>query len=101
MVTGWLDRVFHLLPTVWSAIRRSDVDLPWDWLVALFVFPGFVAMLLLWAVVRLTFRRTGVGGVLQRMKARPPRSATWPSSGWPTWCRRSRWPPRCRRRACC
>jgi Zn-dependent protease with chaperone function len=70
-VTGWLDRVFHLLPTMWS-VRRPDVDLPWDWLVPLFVFPGLVAMVVLWAVVRLTFRRTGVGGVLRRMKARPP-----------------------------
>jgi Zn-dependent protease with chaperone function len=73
-VTGWLDRAFHLLPTMWSAVRRSDVDMPWDWLVGLFVFPGLVAMVLLWAAVRLTFRRTGVGGVLRRMKARPPRS---------------------------
>ena len=40
----------------------------------LFVFPGLVACVLLWAVVRLMFRRTGVGGVLRRMKARPPRS---------------------------
>jgi Zn-dependent protease with chaperone function len=72
-VTGWLDRTFHLLPTMWSAVRR-DVDLPWDLLAALFVLPGIVAMLLLWAVVRLTFRRTGVGGVLRRMEARPP----WP-----------------------
>jgi Zn-dependent protease with chaperone function len=73
-VTGWLDRAFHLLPTMWSAVRRSDVDMPWDWLAGLFVFPGLVAMVLLWAVVRLTFRRTGVGGVLRRMEARPPRS---------------------------
>jgi Zn-dependent protease with chaperone function len=73
-VTGWLDRAFHLLPTMWSAVRRSDVDMPWDWLAGLFVFPGLIAMMLLWAVVRLTFRRTGVGGVLRRMKARPPRS---------------------------
>lgn len=73
-VTGWLDRVFNLLPTMWSAVRRSDVDMPWDWLVGLFVIPGLVAVLLLWAVVRLTFRRTGVGGALRRMKARPPRS---------------------------
>ena len=73
-VTGWLDRVFHLLPTMWSAVRRSDVDMPWDWLVGLFVFPGLIAIVLLWAVVRLTFRRTGVGGVLRRMEARPPRS---------------------------
>jgi Zn-dependent protease with chaperone function len=73
-VTGWLERVFNLLPTMWSAVRRSDVDMPWAWLVGLFVFPGLVAMVLLWAVVRLTFRRTGVGGVLRRMKARPPRS---------------------------
>jgi Zn-dependent protease with chaperone function len=70
----WLDRAFHLLPTTWSAIRRSDVDLPWDFLAGLFVLPGLVAMVLLWAVVRLTFRRTGVGGVLRRMQARPPRS---------------------------
>jgi Zn-dependent protease with chaperone function len=73
-VIGWLDRAFNLLPTMWSAVRRSDVDMPWDWLVGLFVFPGLVAIVLLWAVVRLTFRRTGVGGVLRRMKARPPRS---------------------------
>ncbi len=73
-VTGWLDRAFHLLPTMWSAVRRPDVDMPWDWLVGLFVLPGLVAMVLLWAVVRMTFRRTGVGGVLRRMEARPPRS---------------------------
>src|SRR6185437_9777563 len=73
-VTGWLDRTFNLLPTMWQAVRRSDVDLPWDLLVALFVLPGLVAMLLLWAVVRVTFRGTGVGGVLRRMKVRPPRS---------------------------
>jgi len=74
-VTGWLDRAFHLLPTMWSAIRRSDLDLPWDWLVGLFVVPGLVATMLLWALVRLTFRRTGVGGVIRRMEARPPRSS--------------------------
>jgi Zn-dependent protease with chaperone function len=73
-VTRWLDRAFHLLPAIWSAVRRPDVDLPWDWLVGLFVFPGLLAMVLLWLLVRLTFRRTGVGGVLRRMKARPPRS---------------------------
>jgi Zn-dependent protease with chaperone function len=54
-----------------SAIGRGYAV---DWLVGLFVFPGLVAMLLLWSVVRLTFRRTGVGGVLRRMNARPPRS---------------------------
>jgi Zn-dependent protease with chaperone function len=71
-VTAWLDRVFHLLPTTWAAIRRSDVDLPWALLVGLFVLPGLVAMLLLWAVVRWIFRRAGVGGVLRRLKTRPP-----------------------------
>jgi len=71
-VTGWLDRVFHLLPITWSAIRRPDVSLPWDLLVGLFVLPGLVAMLLLWALVRLIFRRAGVGGVLRRLKTRPP-----------------------------
>ena len=73
-VTAWFDRAFHLLPTVWSAIRRPDVDIPWLYLIALFVLPGSVGMLLLWAFVRLTFRRTGVGGVLRRLGARPPRS---------------------------
>jgi Zn-dependent protease with chaperone function len=73
-LTGWLDRAFHLLPTMWSAVRRPDVDMPWDWLVGLFVLPGLLAIVPLWAVVRLTFRRTGVGGVLRRMDVRPPRS---------------------------
>ncbi len=71
-VTAWFDRAFHLLPTVWSAIRRPDVEMPWDWLAGLFVLPGMVAMLLLWIVVRLAFRRTGVGGVLHRLEVRPP-----------------------------
>jgi Zn-dependent protease with chaperone function len=73
-VTRWFDRAFHLLPTMWSAVRRPDVDMPWNWLAGLFVLPGLVATVLLWAVVRLTFRRTGVGGLLRRMDARPPRS---------------------------
>ena len=72
-LTTWPDRAFHLLPAVWSAFRRPDVDVPWNWLAALFVLPGTCAMLLLWAAVRLTFRRTGVGGVLRRMEGRPPR----------------------------
>jgi len=70
----WLDRAFHLLSNVWSAIRRSDVDIPWDLLAELFVLPGLLTMVLLCAVVRFTFRRTGVGGVLRRMETRPPRS---------------------------
>jgi Zn-dependent protease with chaperone function len=59
---------------MWSAVQRRDLDMPWDWLLALFVYPGLIAMLLLWTVVRVTFHRTGVGGVLRRMKVRPPRS---------------------------
>jgi Zn-dependent protease with chaperone function len=70
----WLDHAFHLLPNTWSAIRRSDVDMPWDLLAGLFVVPGLVAMALIWVLVRFTFRRTGVGGVIRRMKPRPPRS---------------------------
>jgi Zn-dependent protease with chaperone function len=73
-LTAWLDRTFHLLPTVWSAVRRPDVDMPWGWLAGLFVLPGICAMLLVWGFVRLTFRRTGVGGVLRRMEGRLPRS---------------------------
>ena len=72
-LADWLDRAFNLLPTTWAALRRSDVDLPWDWLLGLFVVPGLVATLLLWALVRVTFRRAGVGGVLRRMQTRLPR----------------------------
>jgi Zn-dependent protease with chaperone function len=72
-LSAWLDRAFNLLPTMWAAARRSDVDLPWDWLLGLFVVPGLVVTLLLWAIVRVTFRRTGVGGVLRRMHTRAPR----------------------------
>jgi len=75
-ITGWLDRAFHLLPTMWTAVRRPDVDLPWDWLVGLFVFPGLVAMVLLWTVVRLTFRRTGVGGCFGGWRHGRPDQAT-------------------------
>ena len=72
-VTDWLDSVFHLFPRLWAAIRRPDVDVPWGRLAALFVIPGAITMLLLWAVIRSTFRRTGVGGVLRRMEGRRPR----------------------------
>jgi Zn-dependent protease with chaperone function len=72
-LTLWLHRTFHLLPTLWAAIRRPGVEMPWDWLVWLFVIPGLVTTMLLWAFVRLTFRRTGVGGLLRRMQTRPPR----------------------------
>ena len=37
------------------------------------VLPGALVMLALWLAVRLTFRETGVGGVLLRLGARPPR----------------------------
>ena len=73
-LAAWPDRAFHLLPTLWSAIRRPDVDVPWRWLAGLLVIPGTVAMLLLWVFVRLTFRGTGVGGMLRRLEGRPPRS---------------------------
>jgi Zn-dependent protease with chaperone function len=72
-LAAWFDRAFHLLPAVWSALGRPDADLPWGWLAWLFLLPGAGATLLLWAAVRLTFRRTGVGGVLRRMQGRPPR----------------------------
>ncbi|HEX6107285.1 MAG TPA: hypothetical protein VFZ26_16985 [Gemmatimonadales bacterium] len=72
-VIAWLERVFRLLPDMWLAVRRSDVDLPWDLLVTLFVLPGFVVMLLLWALARMVFRRAGVGGILLRLETRPPR----------------------------
>jgi Zn-dependent protease with chaperone function len=35
-------------------------------------------MVPLWAIVRFTFRRTGIGGVLRRMKTRPPRTGDLP-----------------------
>lgn len=72
-VTAWLERVFRLLPDMWLAVRRSDVDLPWDLLVSLFVVPGLIVMLLLWILVRIVFHRAGVGGVLLRLETRPPR----------------------------
>jgi Zn-dependent protease with chaperone function len=72
-LSAWLDRAFHLLPTIWAAMRREDVDLPWESLVGFLVLPGFLATLLLGGFVRVTFRHTGVGGVLRRMQTRPPR----------------------------
>ncbi len=72
-VSDWLYRASHILPTTWSALRQDDVTMPWRTLALLFILPGVVAMVLLWGLIRLLFRRTGVGGVLRRVGARPPR----------------------------
>ncbi len=71
-LTGGIDRALRVLPETWAA-RRADVDVPWRLLAALFVLPGMLGILVLWAIVRATFRRTGVGGVLRRMESRAPR----------------------------
>jgi len=68
-----LYRASHILPLTWSALRQDDVTMPWRMLALLFILPGAVVMVLLWAVIRIAFRRTGVGGVLRRIGARPPR----------------------------
>jgi Zn-dependent protease with chaperone function len=77
-LSDWLYRAAHILPITWSALRQDDVTMPWRMLALLFFLPGAVAMVLLWALIRLVFRRTGVGGVLRRIGARPPRPEDLP-----------------------
>jgi Zn-dependent protease with chaperone function len=72
-LSDWLYRATHILPLTWSALRQDDVAMPWRMLALLFILPGAVVMVLLWAVIRTVFHRTGVGGVLRRIGARPPR----------------------------
>jgi Zn-dependent protease with chaperone function len=72
-LSDWLHRASHILPITWSALRQDDVTMPWRLLALLFILPGTVVMVLLWTVIRIVFRRTGVGGVLRRIGARPPR----------------------------
>jgi Zn-dependent protease with chaperone function len=72
-LSDWLYRASHILPITWSALRQDDVTMPWRMLSLLFIVPGSVVMVLLWALIRIVFRRTGVGGVLRRIGARLPR----------------------------
>lgn len=72
-LSDWLYRASHILPITWSALRQDDVTMPWRMWTLLFILPGAMAMVLLWALIRIVFRRTGVGGVLRRIGARPPR----------------------------
>jgi len=72
-LSDWLYRASHILPITWSALWQDDVTVPWRMLGLLFIVPGSVVMVLLWALIRIVFRRTGVGGVLRRIGARPPR----------------------------
>ena len=72
-LSDWLYRASHILPLTWSALWQHDVAMPWRLLAGLFIVPGAVVMVLLWALIRIVFRRTGVGGVLRRIAARPPR----------------------------
>jgi Zn-dependent protease with chaperone function len=72
-LSDWLYRASHILPITWSALRQDDVTIPWRMLTLLFILPGTVTMVLLWALIRTVFRRTGVGGVLRRIGARRPR----------------------------
>jgi Zn-dependent protease with chaperone function len=72
-LSDWLYRASHILPLTWSALRQDDVTMPWGMLALLFILPGAVVMVLLWAMIRIVFHRTGVGGVLRRIGARPPR----------------------------
>lgn len=72
-LSDWLYRASHILPISWSALRQDDVTMPWRLLALLFILPGAVVTVLLWALIRLVFRRTGVGGMLRRIEVRPPR----------------------------
>jgi Zn-dependent protease with chaperone function len=72
-LSDWLYRASHILPLTWSALWQDDVAMPWRLLALLFILPGAVVMVLLWALIRIVFHRTGVGGVLRRIAARPPR----------------------------
>jgi Zn-dependent protease with chaperone function len=71
-VWNTLEQVARAVPNAWAAIRGTGAATPWTLLVAALVLPGAVAMLAAWLWIRLLFRRAGVGGVLQRLRARPP-----------------------------
>jgi Zn-dependent protease with chaperone function len=68
-----IEQVARAVPNAWSAVRGHGGDVPWRLLLAAVVLPGAIAMLLAWIWLRLLFRHVGVGGLLQRLRARPPR----------------------------
>lgn len=74
---GHLHAVAYLLPRAIAQIGKvkSVAAVPALLLpLVILVLPGAALMLLLWIAVRLVFRSTGVGGILLRLNARPPRA---------------------------
>jgi Zn-dependent protease with chaperone function len=67
-----LEQVARAVPNAWAAIRGTGTATPWTLLVAALVLPGAAVMLAVWLWIRLLFRHVGVGGVLRRLRARPP-----------------------------
>jgi len=67
-----LRETVFVLPETWRAIRSDTVDMPWRTLFYLLVVPGTIVIFIIWAFMRILFRRTGVGGVLRNLGARRP-----------------------------
>jgi Zn-dependent protease with chaperone function len=68
-----LEQVARAVPNTWATVRGHGGDVPWTLLLATLILPGACAMLLIWIWIRILFRQVGVGGVLRRLRARPPR----------------------------
>ena len=68
-----LEQIARALPHAWAAIRGDAGAVPWTLLLGALVLPGAGVMLLVWTWIRVLFRHVGVGGVLRRLRARPPR----------------------------
>ena len=68
-----LDDVARAVPHGWAFIRGGEGSVPWAFVAAALVAPGAAVMLVTWAWIRILFRRVGAGGMLLRLRARPPR----------------------------
>lgn len=67
-----LEQIARLLPNTWAAVVGTGPWPSFSLVAAALVLPGAVLMLGVWIWIRLLFRRVGAGGVLMRLRARPP-----------------------------
>lgn len=67
-----MEQIARLLPNTYAAITGTGPWPSWTLVVTALVLPGAALMFGMWIWIRVLFRRVGAGGVLMRLRARPP-----------------------------
>ena len=68
------EQIARAIPNAWAALRGRGGAVPWTLLLTVLILPGATLMLAAWLWIRVMFRHVGAGGLLHRLRARPPRT---------------------------